>query len=542
MKKLTILLFTIAAAATGCKKFTENINNNPNQPTVVTPNVVLSAALVGSASNLANDFQNTARWMGYWARSGNYIETIPTETYQLDASYADGEFQGLYGTMKSYDYIEHNSAGDPFYVGVAKVMKALHFSTLVDAFNNVPYSQAFNLNKYPNPKYDDAAAIYTDLVQQCDSAVFYFQKAITFYSAAPATTITTDDQYDIMYGRGASVNTTTRMNEWIRFTNTVKLKLLMTARTSNASAFSASNITAEIAKVTATGQGYIGPNQSASVNPGYSNSSASRQNPFYADFYLISGTANNNYNFFRANQYFINYGNNTQDFRFTDDYQVLSGAPPYCVGNYDGDPSALSNTYTSGIGAGKATATTGTLKSASQDEFIMSDFESLFWQAEAAQAGFLPGGNTAAANFAKQGTEQSFIYVNDTGSGDNAQNIADADNFLAGDAGDPKTDVTVGGMQAVITLKWAALNSINWEQAYTDYRRTGYPVPDGTNFGFSHQNNVVQHPMKDVTGTSHNINLPFRYPYPQSEINTNGKNVPSGITFYTPVFWDSREK
>jgi hypothetical protein len=539
MKKITILLFAITAVAAGCKKFTENINNNPNQPTVVTPNVVLSAALLGSADNLANDFQNTTRWMGYWARSGNFIETIPTETYQLDASYADGEFQALYGTMTKYDYIEHNSAGDPFYIGVSKTMKALHFSTLVDGFNNVPYSQAFNLNKYPNPKYDDAASIYTDLVLQCDSAVTYFQKAITFYSAAPKTVISIDDKYDIMYGRGNGVNPTTRMNEWIALANTIKLKILMTGRTSTAAAFSSTNIMAELAKVTATGQGYIGPNQSAAVNPGFSDAQQAQQNPFYGDFWLPSATTNNDYAFFRANEYYINYGNNSQDPRYTDFYSQLSAAP-YFVGNYDGNPNSIANSGTSGIGTGTATSTTGTLKSATQDELIMSDFESLFWQAEAAQLGYIT--TSTAAQLAQEGTEQSFIYVNDTGSGSNAQNIADADGFLAADAGDKKTDVSVGGMQAIITLKWAALNSINWEQAYTDYRRTGYPVPDGVNFGFSHANNVVQHSMVDVTGKTQPINIPFRYLYPQSEINTNGGNIPGGTSAYTTIFWDNREK
>lgn len=539
MKKLTILLFAITSVAAGCKKFTENINNNLNQPTVVTPNVVLSAALVASGSSMANDFLNTNRWMGYWAQSGNYIETVPTVTYVLDPSYADGEFQDLYGTMTRYNYIQNNSGGDPFYVGVAQVMKSFHFATLVDAFNNVPYSQAFNLSKYPSPKYDDAATVYGSLVQQCDSAIISFQKAITFYSGAPSTTVTLDDKYDVMYGRGAGVDPTVRMNEWIRFANTVKLRLLMTARQSSAAAFSKASITAELAKVTANGQGFIGAGQSASVNPGYSNSQAAQQNPFYAGFYLTSGTANNNFNFFRANTYYINYGNSTQDFRFTDNYQVVLSGAPYCVGNYDGDPNPLSNTFTSGLGSGKATSTTGPIKSATQDEFIMSDFESLFWQAEAAQEGYIAG---SAANFAKLGTEQSFIYVNDTGSGDDTQNRTDADNFLSGDAGDAKTDVSLSGLQAVMTLKWAALNSINWEQAYTDYRRTGYPLPDGTNFGFSHANNVFQHSMPDVSGKPHAINLPFRYLYPQSEINTNGANIPSGTSAYTTIFWDAREK
>jgi hypothetical protein len=542
MKKITILLLAIAAVASGCKKFT-NINNNPNQPTVVTPNVVLSAALVGSASDLANDFQNTARWMGYWSRSGSYIEDIPTETYVLQTTYADGDFQSLYSVLTRYNYIEHNSNGDPFYVGVAKTMKALHFSTLVNGFGNVPYSQAFNLSKYPTPIYDDQKAIYLDLIAQCDSAVTYFQQAITYYSTAPATIIKTDDQYDVMYGRGAGVNPTTRVNEWIAFCNTVKLKLLVTGQNSS----SISSITsAEIAKITANGQGFIGPNQSASVNPGYSSSANSKENPFYGDFYLTSGATNNDYAYYRANSYYITYGSLNSDSRYTDDYAQVSGA---WVGNYDGDPLALPNSNTSGLGSG----TYGNLHSAAQDEFIISDFESLFIQAEATFEKILPGGTAAAATLAAEGTEQSYVWVDDYGDGVAADNVMDADTYLLNitsaqsptpGSGNPLTDVSPANitLQSIMTLKWSALNSVNWEEAYSDYRRTGYPYPDGNNFGFSHANNVFKHSSPDVKGVVQPINLPYRYLYPQSELNTNGKNVPAGITAYTPVFWDTREK
>ena len=49
MKKIIILLLLTTVVASGCKKFLD-VNTNPNQPTVVTPNVVLSAALTGSAA------------------------------------------------------------------------------------------------------------------------------------------------------------------------------------------------------------------------------------------------------------------------------------------------------------------------------------------------------------------------------------------------------------------------------------------------------------------------------------------------------------
>jgi hypothetical protein len=557
MKKITILLFAVTALAAGCKKFTENINNNPNQPTTVTPNVLLSAALTTSASDMANDFQSTARWMGYWARSGNFIQTIPQETYAITTGYADGEWQNLYGELAKYKYLENNSQGDPFYVGVAKTMEALDFSTLVDGFGNVPYSQAFNLQKYPNPKYDDAATIYAALVVQCDSAVTEFQKAITFYNTtATSTQISTDANYDIVYGRLGLTSSTARINYWIKFANSVKLRILMTARTSSASAFSSSNITAEIAKVTATGQGFIGSdytqgtgytydastNESAAVNPGYTNASASQQNPLFGDFYLPANTPNNDLAFFRASQYYINYGKNTNDARYSDDYSYFGNY--VWAGIYDGDPNAASNANTSQLGANDGSSspiptTIGTLKSSSQSEFIMSDFESLYWQAEAAELGYLPTENPLTLSIT--GVEQSYVYVNDTGDGVTGDNVTDADqNFVAASGGTmvDMTGTTIT-MQAIMTLKWSAENTINWEQAYTDYRRTGYPVPDGTNFGFSHANNVVQH-TNPTTGLK--INFPYRYLYPQSEINTNGANIPSGTGPYTAIFWDNREK
>ena len=295
MKKITILIFTIAALGAGCKKFTD-INQNPNQPLSVTPNVVLSAALTGSASNLANDFLNSAIWMGYWSRSGNYIADVQTETYAINAAYADGDFQNLNNTLGRYAYIEKlaaaNKAQLSFYLGVAKTMKALHFSTLVDGFGNVPYSQAFNITKTTTPAYDDAKTIYQSLIVQLDSAVVYFDAAKTFY-ALPTTVssvLTTDDKYDIMFGRGtggSSVSAAdTRLDKWVMFANTIKLKLLLhvsgDGHTAGATApISGFDIAGELAKTAANGRGYLPLGLSASVNPGYSASAAAQFNPLW---------------------------------------------------------------------------------------------------------------------------------------------------------------------------------------------------------------------------------------------------------------------
>jgi hypothetical protein len=512
MKKITILLFTAAAMASACKKFT-GINNNPNQPTAVTPNVVLSAALAASGSSLAGDFILQTRWIGYWSRSGNYIADNQTEGYGINTGYADGSFQDLYSTLSKYNYIEKTALTSPsalaFYAGVAKTMKALHFSTLVDGFGNVPYSQAFNVNKYPTPAYDDAATIYGNLLTQLDSAVIYFNKAKIYYATAPGTVISTDDKYDIMFGRGKGVDPTARMNSWIAFANTVRLKLLMNEQ----AAVGASVITAEIAKITANGGGYLMAGMSASVNPVYTSAQQAQLNPFYGIFFTNGGSTTTNNNYYRANTYAVNFYNSTNDtYRPALFYAALGNGT---IGsNYDGDPNSVSNSFTSGIGP-------GLLKSPGQDELILSDFESLFIQAEAAARGFNVGN---AAALLKSAVEQNFIYLGD--------NAADADTYLLANAGNSNVDYAEGGLQAVITQKWAALNGINWFQAYTDYRRTGFPVSDV--LGVSHANQHVQHNGK--------VYIPYRFLYPQSEYDTNGKNVPTlSQAQYTPIFWDKRE-
>src|SRR6516162_3963566 len=120
MKKLLIAILVGSLAVVSCTK-SLNINNNPNQPTSVTPNVVLSAALVGTAANVSFDYPNLPCWLGYWSRSGNYVPDVQTETYNIANDYTNTECGNIYTNMKNYIYIERvgQTSGLPFYVGVA---------------------------------------------------------------------------------------------------------------------------------------------------------------------------------------------------------------------------------------------------------------------------------------------------------------------------------------------------------------------------------------------------------------------------------------
>ena len=274
-------------------------------------------------------------------------------------------------------------------------MTAYHFGTLVDLYNNVPYSDAFKVATSVQPTYDNGQDNYNDLVAQIDSAIILFDLAKDYYAGAAAVILTVDDQYDILYGTGGSGDpdiAADRMDAWVRFANTLELKLLI-----HQSEIASQTIYLDqITKIEANGRGFIGPTQSAIVNTGYQKS-VNKISPLYGVFQGVSA-ATTSESYYRAHQYAIDFYDGTSDPRIEFFYAVVNGG---FAGNFDGDPASVSNAETSAVGP-------GVLKGPSQNVMIMSDFESLFLQAEAAERGWTTGDPQALFESA---VTQSFDYI-----------------------------------------------------------------------------------------------------------------------------------
>jgi hypothetical protein len=87
--------------------------------------------------------------------------------------------------------------------------------------------------------------------------------------------------------------------------------------------------------------------------------------------------------------------------------------------------------------------------------------------------------------------------------------------------------------EAIITQKYIALNMVNNNESWNDYRRTGYPT-------------LVNSPSATATQTfaskqsesSRADRLPSRVLYPTSEGSYNTSNVPKGLSPFTSlIFW-----
>jgi hypothetical protein len=497
MKKKFIYLFALSVLMFGaCKKGFLDINENPNNATSSKPSLIMTGALNNTASYTTGSstfFGFAALWMNYWMTPGGVSGWFEERSYNFTSNFygATALWANLYDNMTDYNYIETQSkiTGETFYTGVAKTMKAWNYQYLVDFYGNVPYSQATQSVTFLTPKYDKGQDIYEDLAKQLDSAVILF-KAATVSNEAKAADI---------YAGGD-------VTKWAKFANTLKLRILL--RQSEMPGREA-YIKTEIAKIDANGYGYIGTGQGISNSPGYLNT-AGKQNPFWAIYgYDINGARTTTHSYMLASDYGMNFLKDNNDPRLGKFYTTVD----------DGKGTTyVSLEWGADVGASQTLATVsaigpGVLKSFDQRQFIITDFESLFIQAEAAQRGYITGN---AESLYRSAVTANFVYLGLT--------ALDAQTYLLEE---PVANwvVNVDKIALIIKQKWAAMNGTNAIESWTDYRRLELPA---------------DMPIS-IASTVTTRKIPVRMLYPQREYNTNSANAAGEGTinqFTSRIFWD----
>jgi hypothetical protein len=488
-KRLAAVVF-LAAFFGSCKKQLLDINTSPNDPTTASasPELVLSAALQNTAAQYSNPtadarFAFAGLWMGHISYSGNYAIATENISYAITNNFAAGAFGNIYDILEDFDFVEKKGAesGNNFYRGIGILMKAYNYQTLVDLYGNIPYSEALQGTDASKPKYDDQKAIYDDLGKKMDTAIGLLKTAVTGSISG-----------DVMFGGNAP--------KWVKFANTVKLRLLLRQ---SQKADRAAYITTEVAKL--VGASFL--DVDASVNPGYLNS-AGKTNPFWGSNINTSGTYTQD--FYRAGQYAIDFFQAHNDPRIGKFFKTAATPGGTYQGNYFGD-QGIPNSRTSEFG-------TGILKAFSQAAPIMLAAESYFLQAEAIARGWLPGGVAAAKTAYQNGVTESFKYLGLTAAQAQTYYSQPGDKQVNWDA----TTNLSEQIALIIRQKWAALCCINELEPYNDYRRLKLPpdVPLSTS-PFS-------------TGK-----MPTRLLYPQREYEVNAESVLAvgTITPTTNVWW-----
>lgn len=522
MKKISIVfLLGLIILGSSCKKWLD-INQNPNNASsdAASYDLILPQALAYSASIESQYNIYGSQNAGYFANAGGYGSLGTFVSYAYTGNDWPGLWSNSYDNLEDYKSIIDQTDGNSsllYYNGAAKIMSCLLYQNLVDAYNDIPYSEALIGGSNFTPKYDSAKIIYKSLADTLDNAISEIDAGIT----SGATSLGTGD---VMFGND--------MVKWKQLANTIKLRLLVEG-----------NGKVDFSNNTFSSDGFLATD--ALVNPGYtqglSQSGASQQNPRYNSLiWTYSGTPA--YKVYIPSTYVFSFYDGT---KLTDVgrgkamfYQYPSTGTNR-LGNQNSVPNCPDGTFWWPTTDRAPGATTGAFKGPDAGAVIITAAESYFLQAEAALKGIITAADVAA--LFKSGITASFNYLYQLPSGTLADGLnptVDANDYIAANPNSSLVNFSLAStdaekLEAIITQKYIALNMISGDQAWNDYRRTHYPTivtsPSATNSQtFVSTLSLATRPDK----------LPSRIAYPTSEVSYNNANMPKSISVYTSlIFW-----
>ena len=496
--KYSVLIVGISLFGS-CKDYLD-VNQDPTSVLDAPIEQVLTSATVSLGFYCGSDLHRFSSLLAQqFSGQGQGATTQPQEydRYNIQGSDLNNVWSLTYSTILSdLELVIQKAAAEnsPHYAGVAKVMKAYVFQLLVDAWGKVPYSQALLFTGNTSPSFDDGEAIYNDLDRMLDEAITDLNSTSSVKSPAANSTI---------YPGAFSAS----KPRWIKLANTLKLRMYIH--------LSKKDKAGAVQKITQL------------VNSGATFMDANTDN-FQMAFYNVARQQNpiHQFELDRVNQFFpgatlVDLMNQRTDPRRSRYFTPFPFTRPFDAASYKGaktgDAPSFKYSRMHTFLRGDTTNTTavvaqadGSIKNTdytyngTAPVRMLTFAEYNFIRAEAAVYG-APGN---AETFFQAGIRASMQAT--------GVPTAQIDAYITANGALTGTDADK--VKRIIEEKYIANYGVIME-AWTDWRRTGYPA--------------ITIPVNALTSFT-----PRSLFYPQSEIDLNANAPAQKADMSERVFWD----
>ncbi|WKN42899.1 SusD/RagB family nutrient-binding outer membrane lipoprotein [Tunicatimonas pelagia] len=459
-------LLTVAGA---CTDDFEELNSNPNQPTEVDPQYLLPYAIQTSVDNYWGsktrnerlNFDHAMSWIGYLTRNiyenegDNYNVQPSVNITNWEVFYTDALIN--YGKIVSFSDADSETP-NANYEGIGIGMQAWTFSILTDVWGAIPYSDALaGTAEEPvfSPSYDSQEAVYAGVIEQLRVA----NEKLNPDGPAIAG--------DIMFGGDIMM--------WKKLFNSTRLRLL------NRQAHLVGTSSAEMQTMLADPTTY--PVMESNDDIAQLVYGAVPTNNPWHDILVDQGRTDWN-----INSMLVEKLQSLNDPRLA----VYATPGSQAEGVFSGHPSGLPAAIATNFLGFSATINQDVFAQANSPAVLMSYAELQFIMAEAALEGDIAGDSQA---YFEAGIMAAFDQYG----------LMVPDGYIA--------QLGAVSKENIMTQKWLALFGQGIE-AWTEYRRTGFPMMPTADPQAQFENDGV---------------LPTRMQYPNTEYSLNGANVESAL-------------
>lgn len=550
-RTLPLCMVTAVAGLVACTSDFESINTNPNgiKPEDVSLEARFSQPITSVYLNYQNrnyEYQlqqnlNADLYSGYMANPTPFGGNFNNSTYNMNEGWNETPFKaGELYVMKPISVIL-NSTKELDFTSIAKIIRVEAIHRVTDIYGPIPYSQT--MQGGTSVPYDTQEMIYKAFLKELEESV---NDLTTFVDAGSADAKRLS-KFDIVCGADHK--------QWIRFANTLRLRLAMRIV----------KIEPELAKATA--EAAVGHKYGV-LNAGDKNVEVidpTLQNPLneinyaYGDIRVGASLVSmlKGYSDPRLSKYVRPVGWMVNDKGVVQDILGKDGKATGNVGKYVGirqgiiipDKSNYVMFSTINMPSGnKNTDQTGNKNSISNALPWMKVAESYFLRAEGALRGWNMGGT--AKDFYEQGIKVSFDeygisatdynkYIeNDKGVSEDYVDPYNPEYNIAGlDKATVKWNESASNeekLHKIINQKWLAMYP-EGQEAWSEFRRTGYPklFPVAVNYS------------GNVNGGIADGEFVKRLRFPRNDNNSNAAEVEKARAYLngadnegTRLWWD----
>lgn len=500
MKKPLLIALAALSLTTSCVDSLDDYNIDPNRAAIGTaPGVsFISNAernlvrTINSANTNLNPFRY---YVQYWAATDYPQESrYDINTRNINGLYWNALYRDVLRDLREAKTVISADADlapavKANQLAVAEVLEIFAWTTLVENFGDIPYSQALDIN-VPLPKYDDQATIYADLITRLDAAIAQFNESAGLGGSRPS--------FDLINDGNVSL--------WLKFANSMKLRMALTI---------ADVDDAKARTMVASAAGKVLTSNADNIDLAF-NGTFPNTNPLFEDL-VRSGRSD-----FVGTNFFIDRLKGTVDPvmgvvdpRLDDYFNPASSDGAYRGGIYGSTNSKDSNSEPG-----------NKLRQQTLPGMVMSYAQVEFMLAEAAARGYGVAGTVESHyNAAIRASIIEWASYAPTTAADITAASAEADAHLAKPGVAYATAPGATYREKIGYQKWIALYNQPTE-AFKEWRRLDSPT--------------LTRPTRGIT------DIPVRFPYPVAEQNVNGTNYAAAATAIggdivtTKLFWDKR--